>query len=179
MHPPDIIAVLEPKTPTETVKVITLFSSHCGVGACASVSLDEDFAPPIPRPSPDAKIGYQLLQGPETNPNRVEEVKVDVFDDHIHVLIRVRGDSLWGAHGKYKGVLRVFWESDRCQYIRDRIHQLQDEIQRNQEQKAAERDPQGHPDLQAIATLDAEIQQYKNEILQLRDEEKTLGCLSR
>ena len=109
MHPPDTIVVMPQKLQTEAVQVVALFSSNCGLGACASVSLDQDFAPPIPRPSPDAQIGYQLLQGPETNPKRVEESTVDVLDDHIHVRIRVRGESFWGAHGKFKGVIRVFW----------------------------------------------------------------------
>lgn len=110
MHPPDTIVVLPDKPRNEAVEAVALFSDHC-LDRCVPAVFDKDYSPPIPRPSPDAKIGYQILTGPETVYATLQGPNVKVFDDHINVYIQVLGESLFRKTGKYKGIIRVYWET--------------------------------------------------------------------
>ena len=122
MHPPDIIAVLKngPGSPAETFRGVAAVSDNClsAIGQhCASTSLDTDIAPPGPQPH-GARIAFAESVGSETNADTIVEGqtqtdRVTVFADHVHVHVVVRGQTAWGAPGKFKALYRVWWRAPR------------------------------------------------------------------
>jgi hypothetical protein len=119
MHPPDIIAVLPDKPQRETLRGVALLSENCAVGTCASASITEDLFPPGPKPTPTSTVHVTELVGPETNFSTIVSgsgnasnngALVTLLPDRARISISVRGQSLYGAPGKFKALYRVSWK---------------------------------------------------------------------
>jgi hypothetical protein len=115
IHPPDTIRVLPYKEQQEIVKGVAVVARNALIGGEAR-SLDADIFPPDPRP-PYSKIKVTELVGPETNYRTITEgnsrkdgALISVYEDHVHIHVRVQGQPGWGAPGKFKAIYRVRWE---------------------------------------------------------------------
>ena len=118
MHPPDLIEVLDQRTPNFTV---------CGLALAARVAItpgpifpscekqEFDIYPEAPRP-PDSVVAYQELRGsyPEVHfpwgENADNGSWIQSRGDYIHVKAQVCGGALGGSPGRFKALYRVWWQ---------------------------------------------------------------------
>jgi hypothetical protein len=120
MHPPDIIAVLPDKAPEETFRAVAVSAENCLVACGGGSALDADIAPPGPKPSATATVGFEEIVLPGTLLRTITHgnmgdkdntgAEVVVGADKITVKVTVRGQEAYGVHGRFAAIYRVFWK---------------------------------------------------------------------
>jgi len=108
LHPVDFIAKIIPPVIKERIEAIVVCCHQ-------RVDLDREIAPPIPRPSPSARIGFEeIVDNGFTVWSSVKTTnRVTVLPDRIRVRVRVEEGGFLGigGHGaKFKALYRVFWQ---------------------------------------------------------------------
>jgi hypothetical protein len=117
MHPPDLIERARPVARTESVACVAIFAAN-GLFSADSQQVDFDLTPPPEaKPDPLATVRWtEAIDSSQTNFRTIVEgnarrdgAAITVRGDKIHAHVKVRGQTRWGAPGKFKAIYRASW----------------------------------------------------------------------
>jgi hypothetical protein len=114
IHPPDVIAWLDTRAQTNTVRAVLLDA------AGETQTADFDIPAPGPAPSPCAGLQCQeTIIGAVTDLRTVIKGNRDLtggamtnFSDHFHIYVATQASN--GGLGKFGAIYRVYWQNLRC-----------------------------------------------------------------
>ena len=100
LHPVDYAARIEPVVRDDVIFAIAM---------CDNASTRRKIRPPIPQPSPTARLDFEeYIDNEFTNLGSVTRKRVNVHADFVEVDLITRNRTN-GTRGKFKAIYRVFW----------------------------------------------------------------------